>query len=100
MFRERDYPISIPTWEEDKWIEDTVFNTQEEFIEYLKSLFKEPGQYEFDESVKYWQQEGLVFRERGYYCAAPVRTRDFIIPIVLFLRRDRLLLLTFIVLSL
>ena len=38
MFRDRDYPISIPTWEKNEWIEDTIFNSMPEFIDYLKNL--------------------------------------------------------------
>ena len=78
MFRERDYPISIPTWEKGEWIEDTVFNSQKEFTEYLEGLFKEPGQYEFDETVMHWQTESIKYNTQGYYCSAPSGTKDFI----------------------
>ena len=78
MFRERDYPISIPTWEKGEWIEDTVFNSQKEFTEYLEGLFKEPGQYEFDATVMHWQTESIRYNSIGYYCAAPSGTKDFI----------------------
>lgn len=78
MFRDRDYPISIPTWENGNWIEDTVFNTMSEFISYLESLFKEPGKYEFDSSVIHWQDESIRYNKIGYYCDAPLRTKDFI----------------------
>lgn len=78
MFRERDYPISIPTWEKGEWIEDTIFNSQSEFTEYITGLFKEPGKYEFDESVAQWQEQSIHYTEKGYYCSAPSRTKDFI----------------------
>ena len=78
MYRERDYPIYIPTWEKGEWIEDTIFNTQSEFIEYLKTLFKEPGKYEFDETVAHWQDESMKYNKIGYYCSSPTGTRDFI----------------------
>lgn len=78
MFRERDYPIAIPTWEKGEWIEDTVFETQADFKGYLEGLFKEPGQYEFDSSVEHWQDESNKYKEVGYYCDAPTRTKDFI----------------------
>jgi len=78
MYRERDYPISIPTWEAGEWIEDTIFETQVQFIEYLKNLFKEPGKYEFDESVVHWQDQSMNYNKIGYYCQHPTGTRDFI----------------------
>ena len=79
MFRDRDYPISIPTWEKGEWIEDTVFDTSNIFITYIESLFKEPGQYEFDESVAHWQNESMRYNKVGYFCSAPTRTKDFIL---------------------
>ena len=77
MFRDRDYPISIPTWEKGEWIEDTIFNTMDDFITYLLNLFKEPGEYVFDDSVEHWQEQALVYKKKGYYCTAPFRSRDF-----------------------
>ena len=32
MFRERDYPIAIPTWEKGEWVEDTIFNTEHDLL--------------------------------------------------------------------
>ena len=78
MFRDRDYPISIPTWEKGEWIEDTVFNSMQEFIDYILTLFKEPGKYEFDDSVQHWQTEAIRYNTFGYFCEAPFRSRDFI----------------------
>ena len=78
MFRDRDYPISIPTWEKGEWIQDTIFESMDEFKDYLKSLFKEPGKYEFDGTVANWQDESIKYNTLGYYCSAPTRTKDFI----------------------
>ena len=56
MFREEDYPIKIPTYDKDQWIE-TEFKTSEEFIDFLLSIFKEPGEYNFNElSLKFREQ--------------------------------------------
>jgi hypothetical protein len=77
MFRDRDYPISIPTWEKGEWIEDTIFNTMDDFIVYILNLFKEPGEYDFDDSVEQWQEQALCYKKKGYYCPAPFRSRDF-----------------------
>ena len=77
MFRDRDYPISIPTWEKGVWVQDTTFDSMELFIAYLLDLFKEPGQYDFDETVEQWQEQALHYKDKGYYCSAPFRSRDF-----------------------
>jgi len=77
MFREQNYPISVPTWEKGKWIEDTVFDTMEDFTTYLLSIFKVPGEYEFDESVQEWQEQANAYTSKGFYCAAPFRSKDF-----------------------
>tara|TARA_R110000868_G_scaffold91276_3_gene253183 strand:+ start:319 stop:2535 length:2217 start_codon:yes stop_codon:yes gene_type:complete len=78
MFRERDYPLSIPTYENGKWGEETAFETFEDFKEYLLERFQEPGEYEFDDSVKFWQEQSIHYNEFGYYCKAPVKSRDYI----------------------
>jgi hypothetical protein len=78
MFRDRDYPISIPTWEKGEWIEDTVFNSMQEFIDHILTLFKEPGKYEFDDSVQHWQTESIRYNTFGYFCEAPFRSRDYV----------------------
>ena len=76
MFRGADYPIQIPTWENGVWVE-TEFVSQRDFIDFLLPLFKEPGQYEFDESVEHWQEQGNLYNKNGYYCKYPFRSRDF-----------------------
>lgn len=78
MFRERNYPIAIPTWEKGEWIEDTVFNSLDEFRDYLTDLFKEPGEYNFDDTVEHWQDQAIAYNSRGYYCNAPFKSKDFI----------------------
>lgn len=78
MFRAKQYPIAIPTWENGEWVEDTFFESKEDFAAYIQSKFSEPGKYEFDESIKVWQNESNFFRDNGYYCAAPDGTLDFI----------------------
>jgi len=39
----------IPTWNNGTW-ELTSFNSRQEFADDVKSIFKEPGLYEFDET--------------------------------------------------
>lgn len=78
MFREPDYPIYIPTYENGKWVEDTEFVSQRDFIDFILGLFKEPGQYDFDETVAEWQEQSNHYREFGYYSKAPFRSKDYL----------------------
>ena len=71
MFKE------IPTYENGSWT-ITTFDTREEFKDFLLSIFKEPGKYKFNETSKIFNQEGRKFQKQGFYCAAPVKTKDFI----------------------
>jgi hypothetical protein len=71
MFKE------IPTYENGNW-DITTFYTREEFRDFLLSIFKEPGKYEFNETSKIFNEEGRKFQKQGYYCVAPVKTKDFI----------------------
>ncbi len=67
----------VPTYKDGSW-DTTVFYSREEFRDFLIPLFKEPGQYEFDEVSTIFNAEGRKFQKQGYYCAAPVKTKDFI----------------------
>ena len=69
--------IEIPTYKNDKWTV-TIFDTMEEFRGFLLPLFKEPGKYEFDETSLVFNAEGRKFQKQGYYCHAPVKSKDFI----------------------
>jgi hypothetical protein len=44
MTRNDDFYKKIPTWENDEW-SYTEFYNYDEFREFVKSLFKEPGKY-------------------------------------------------------
>jgi len=67
----------IPTWNNGKWT-STDFDTREDFAAYVRDLFKEPGQYAFDEVSKEFNAEAVKFNTQGFYCAAPFKSRDFI----------------------
>jgi hypothetical protein len=69
--------IEVPTYKNGTW-SVTPFQTREEFRDFLQSLFKEPGQYEFDEVSRIFNAEGRKFQKQGYYCDAPNKTKDFI----------------------
>ncbi len=73
MFRQ------IPTYDynDDSW-SYTVFETQEELLEYLLPLFKEPGKYNFDECSLKFNAEARKFNKHRVYCVAPERSKDFV----------------------
>ncbi len=67
----------IPTYENNKWSE-TKFDTDLEFREYLESIFKEPGEYDFDHTAWRFNDEASKFNKDGYYCNSPFRSKDYI----------------------
>lgn len=67
----------VPTYEKGQW-SITIFNTREEFRDFLIPLFKEPGQYQFNQDSLIFNAEGRKFQQQGFYCPAPVKTKDFI----------------------
>ena len=69
--------IEVPTYENGLWT-TTEFSTREEFRDFLLFIFKEPGQYNFDDSSLIFNAEARKFQKQKYYCSAPVKTKDFI----------------------
>lgn len=70
------YYIRIPTWNNGVW-EYTEFSTKQEFRDYIKSLFKEPGKYQFDETTLEWNKNARKFQKDRLFCVAPEGSRDF-----------------------
>ena len=68
---------NIPTYENGQWTE-TQFASREAFKAFILSIFKEPGQYEFDETSRVFNEQARNFNKNGYYCDSPVRTKDYI----------------------
>ena len=71
--------ISVPTYENKTWTL-TEFTTREEFRDFVLSIFKEQGPdegYNFDETSYQFNAEARRFQKDGFYCAAPVKTKDF-----------------------
>lgn len=66
----------IPTYQNGQWTE-TIFSTRQEFIDYLLSIFKVPGEYEFDEVTAVFNEQSRRFNKDGYYCSAPFKSKDF-----------------------
>jgi len=68
----------IPCWDNGTWTHKE-FQTREDFIEFLTTLFKEPGQYEFDETAYMFNEQARQFKKNGeVYCLAPYMSKDFI----------------------
>jgi hypothetical protein len=66
----------IPTYVNGIWT-STTFKTHDEFRDFVDGLFKEPGQYEFDETTLLFNAESRFFETHGYFCPAPINTKDF-----------------------
>ena len=67
----------IPTYENGEWTY-TDFESRKDFYDFCKGIFKEPGQYEFDEASKVFNEQARLFNKNGVYCTAPSGTKDFI----------------------
>ena len=68
---------TVPTYKDGKW-DTTEFETREEFTKYLIDLFKEPGQYEFDDAALLFNEQAKNFDKQGFYCDKPFRSKDYI----------------------
>jgi hypothetical protein len=69
--------IQIPTWENGEWTV-TTFSSNIEWREYLLTLFKEPGQYDFNEVALLFNKEARTFNKLGFYTVAPFKSKDYI----------------------
>ena len=69
----------IPTYDYQtgEWSK-TSFETQESLVDFLTSIFKEPGKYEFDECSLLFNEQGRLFNKNRIYCLAPERSKDFV----------------------
>ena len=67
----------IPTYENGEW-SHTNFESRKDFYDFCLSIFKEPGQYEFDETSQMFNEQARLFNKNGIFCTAPVGTKDFI----------------------
>jgi hypothetical protein len=68
----------VPYLDADTGIWSTrLFDTREHFVSFLWSCFKEPGKYEFDQSVFNINEEGRKFQARNYYTSLVPKTKDW-----------------------
>lgn len=68
--------IEIPTFENNVY-STTSFDTREDYKNFILSLFKEPGKYEFDQTSDSFNTESKRFNELGYFCDSPLRSKDY-----------------------
>jgi hypothetical protein len=66
--------IIIPTWDQGAYTE-TTFSSKEDWREYVLTLFKEPGQYNFNELSEVFNEEARKFNKNGYYCGSPLNQK-------------------------
>ena len=64
----------IPTYDNGQWT-TTTFENDQEWLNFVLSLFKEPGQYDFDETALIFNEQAEIFNKRNYYCNAPLRSK-------------------------
>lgn len=72
--------ILVPTWENGEWT-ISEFETRDDWKEFVRSVFKDEGPdagYEFDETSFIFNEQARQFQKNGYYCSAPIRTKDYI----------------------
>ena len=68
---------SVPTNKDGEWT-STDFETQEEFKDFIKSIFKVPGEYDFNKTSFLFNEQARIFNKQEYYCDKPIRSKDFI----------------------
>ena len=66
----------VPTYLNGDWT-TTTFDTDQEWLDFLLPLFKEPGEYRFDETSKIFNEEARKFNATGVYLNAPIGGKDF-----------------------
>jgi len=77
MINKTEIYQDIPTWDNGTWT-TTNFESREEFANFVRDIFKEPGQYNFDETSKQFNAEAIKFNTQGFYCESPFKSKDFI----------------------
>ena len=70
---------SIPLYnvKKDEWTK-REFETKELYVEWLWTLWKEPGKYEFDETSFLFNKEARYFEKHGVFCMHPTNSKDFV----------------------
>ena len=67
---------SVPTYKNNSWT-TTEFETRQDFIDYVLSIFNVPGHYEFNKLSFKFNEQAQIFNDQGFYCNKPFRSKDF-----------------------
>lgn len=69
---------NIPTWDNGVWTV-TSFKSREDFKTFVFSIFREPGQYNFNQdAATIFIEQSQKFKDNKVYCAFPFKSKDFI----------------------
>lgn len=68
---------SIPTYNTNTEEWSYTDFTRESFINYLESIYKIPGEFNFDKRINIFRQEAINFSNHKYYYNKPKGTRDY-----------------------
>lgn len=66
------YDVKLERWERKD------FPTQSSYVDWLWSLWKEPGQYDFDDTVHLFNEQAKIFNKKGVFCLYPTNSKDFV----------------------
>ena len=67
----------IPTYKEGKW-DYVEFKEKKNFTDFILDIFKEPGQYQFDETALVFNEQAQTFNKQQFYSDKPFRSKDYI----------------------
>mgnify|MGYP003353682436 CR=1 FL=1 len=56
----------------------TEFSTREDFRDFLLSIFKEPGKYNFNETAYLFNEQARLYEKNKFYCVHPRNTKDYV----------------------
>jgi hypothetical protein len=73
---QQEFYTNIPVYDNGVWT-DITFDSQIEFRDYLLTLFKVPGEYNFDDTSLKFNELATLFNTQGFYCVHPEGTKDF-----------------------
>ena len=74
---EEEFWNNVPTWDNGKWTV-TDFKSREDFKTFVLTIFKEPGQYNFNEDSRIFNEQSTLFKQNKVYCFAPFKSKDFL----------------------
>jgi len=72
-----DNYIDIPQWKNGTWSLRS-FATLQDFRDFVLSMFKIPGEYNFDETSYMFNEQARIWNKTKIYCAAPYMSKDFL----------------------